>query len=114
MKIKVSEASGPVLDWMVGLCEGVEFTDSHTGIWFSPWGGMVPYCPSDDWEQGGPVIDGQGISIIFHGQGNWTASNLHGTVCEEGPTPLIAAMRAYVFSKLGDEVEVPGELKGKT
>ena len=27
-----------------------------------------------------------------------------------GPTPLIAAMRCYVASKLGDEVEVPEEL----
>jgi hypothetical protein len=28
-----------------------------------------------------------------------------------GPTPLIAAMRCYVASKLGDEVEIPEELK---
>jgi hypothetical protein len=27
-----------------------------------------------------------------------------------GDTPLIAAMRCYVASKLGDEVEVPAEL----
>ena len=27
-----------------------------------------------------------------------------------GPTPLIAAMRCYVASKLGDEVDVPEEL----
>jgi hypothetical protein len=28
----------------------------------------------------------------------------------EGPTPLIAAMRCYVASKLGDTVEIPEEL----
>lgn len=28
----------------------------------------------------------------------------------QGPTTLIAAMRCYVASKLGDEVEVPEEL----
>jgi hypothetical protein len=28
----------------------------------------------------------------------------------EAPTPLIAAMRCYVASKLGDEVDVPEEL----
>jgi hypothetical protein len=28
-----------------------------------------------------------------------------------GPTPLIAAMRCYVQSKLGDEVEAPEELQ---
>jgi hypothetical protein len=27
-----------------------------------------------------------------------------------GPTPLIAAMRCYVASKMGDEVDVPDEL----
>ena len=27
-----------------------------------------------------------------------------------GPTPLIAAMRCYVTSKLGDEVEIPEAL----
>ena len=27
-----------------------------------------------------------------------------------GPTPLIAAMRSYVASKLGETVEVPDEL----
>jgi hypothetical protein len=30
---------------------------------------------------------------------------------EYGPTPLIAAMRCYVASRLGDEVDVPEELK---
>jgi hypothetical protein len=29
---------------------------------------------------------------------------------QQGPTPLIAAMRCYVASKLGDEVEIPEEL----
>ena len=30
--------------------------------------------------------------------------------CIYGPTPLIAAMRCYVASKLGDEVNIPEEL----
>lgn len=30
---------------------------------------------------------------------------------QKGPTPLIAAMRCYVASRLGDEVEIPEELK---
>jgi hypothetical protein len=29
----------------------------------------------------------------------------------DGPTPLIAAMRCYVASKLGDEIDIPEELK---
>ena len=31
----------------------------------------------------------------------------------DGPTPLVAAMRSYVSSKLGDKVEVPDELIGE-
>ncbi len=65
---------------------------------------------STNWSQGGQIIEREGISIIFHEQGHWTASNLHGTVCGEGPTPLIAAMRCYVASRLGDTAEVPEEL----
>lgn len=30
-----------------------------------------------------------------------------------GPTPLIAAMRCYVASKLGDTVDIPEELTSK-
>jgi len=30
---------------------------------------------------------------------------------QSGPTPLIAAMRCYVASKLGDEIKLPEELK---
>lgn len=31
--------------------------------------------------------------------------------CElKGPTPLIAAVRALVYAKLGDKVEIPEEL----
>jgi hypothetical protein len=30
---------------------------------------------------------------------------------EDGPTQLVSAMRCYVGSKLGNEVDVPEELK---
>ena len=33
---------------------------------------------------------------------------------QHGPTPLIAAMRCYVTSKLGDEVEIPKDLLNAT
>ena len=39
---------------------------------------------------------------------NWQA--LWGWKEAFGPTPLIAAMRCFVASKLGDEVEVPNEI----
>ena len=39
---------------------------------------------------------------------NWTARNLHADAHVDGPTPLIAAMRAYVASKFGDAVQDGG------
>ena len=81
---------------------------------------------SRKWEAGGPVIEREKISVI-HYTGNvggaWRATNGENVVEEAlsfehnkavtqfGPTPLIAAMRCYVASKLGDEVEMPKELK---
>jgi len=81
--------------------------------------------PSTDWEQGGPIIEREKIDISY-----WTSGNAwHGACpgrmrydCEgeyidgsdghsDGPTPLIAAMRCFVASRLGDEVDVPEELK---
>jgi hypothetical protein len=37
----------------------------------------------------------------------WTAWVKYGSYKMDGPTPLIAAMRCYVASKLGDNVELP-------
>ena len=63
---------------------------------------------SKDWAQGGPIIERELIAI----HGDWKATLGEGTY--EGPTPLIAAMRCYVASKLGAEVDVPELLQGES
>lgn len=77
------------------------------------------YSPFMDWAQGGPIIERENISISFdfsreYPEGGWSAEFIDEEECEMhqgyGPTPLIAAMRCYVASKLGDEVEIPKEL----
>jgi hypothetical protein len=40
----------------------------------------------------------------------WIYDGLEMVGIEHGPTPLIAAMRCYIASKMGDEVKVPDEL----
>ena len=71
------------------------------------------YSYSTDWAIGGPIIERDEINLLSD-CGIWTAD-----MCPEkggnhvevsGPTPLIAAMRVYVASVLGDEVDVPDEL----
>lgn len=115
MKIKVSEAKGVALDWLVAKCEGKKVGYEFT--LFSPVVivGLDPYEPSEDWAQGGPIIDRERIATSYHpnpfqpGWEPWRAS-FAAHSCG-GPTPLIAAMRCWVASKLGDEVEIPEELK---
>ena len=111
MKIKVSEATPRQLDWTVARCEGGVGENQLLGAW---------YAPSTDWAQGGPLIEREKIGIQrciraceYHG---WLALKdepFHDRSGEDevwGETPLIAAMRCYVSSKLGDEVEIPEEL----
>jgi len=56
---------------------------------------------------GGSLIEREGIQIQKHKSG-WVALPADAQFSEEeyqeGPTPLIAAMRCYVASKLGDEI----------
>jgi len=91
------------LDSAVAFCEG----DEPLKV-----GGMgLPY--STDWLLGGPIIEREKIGIECDDQGIWFASyDLSADIAfgATGITPLIAAMRCYVASKLGDEVDVPVEL----
>ncbi len=120
MKIKTNELTGAALDWAVAKCEGA--TDEwHTDKPFF-WDGVpcirsgghdVNYRPSTNWSQGGPIIEREGMTIALDAFG-WEARHYDGETepwTMTGDTPPIAAMRCYVASKLGDEVEIPEELK---
>lgn len=103
--MKTSELTGAALDWAVAKAER-RTIDYFRGI----------YKPSTDWAQGGPIIEREKIGVWWathyvddDGQeyGNhWYAETAEGLV-GDGPTPLIAAMRCYLASKLGDEIELP-------
>ena len=118
--MKTSELTGAALDWAVRQCEG-----TRKDIDFAWW--TEDYTPSTDWAQGGPIIDREDIAMSSKPDGLWAAyapkgtrlvqhggkdvEVFHWTFKQEGYTPLVAAMRCYVASKLGDEVEIPKELK---
>ena len=109
--MKTNELHGAALDWAVAQCEGA---------WVRH--GFDDNCPeySTEWAQGGPIIEREGISICnlesnSSGVEGWTAAiGELWSPQDDGwvsATPLVAAMRCYVASKLGDEVEIPEELK---
>ena len=104
--MKTSELTGNALNWAVNRAERL------TGI-LSP----VNYCGKG--EHGGPIIEREKMDIACWDTHSmpWKASIDGGTdagvalYVEYGPTPLIAAMRCYVTSKLGDNIDIPEELK---
>jgi hypothetical protein len=104
MKVKTSELTGAALDWAVAMAENWAGADFE----------VKPY--STNWAQAGPIIEREKISLIEEADRTWQGSVGGATDLEapfwfeNGPTPLIAAMRCYAASKLGDEVEIPEEL----
>lgn len=111
--MKTSELTGAALDWAAAKCEGV-VSDDIDDFCLRTEG---EYCYSTDWAQAGAIIERERIRLNLDGD-DWIAFMMY---CneddawlqeaeEQGPTPLIAAMRCYVASKLGDEIEIPNEL----
>ncbi len=114
--MKTFELSGVQLDWAVAKCEfeGCEDWDgtlSGVDAVSDMQGGT--FNPSTDWAQGGPIIEREKICVSTDAFGAWMAwiyDGLEMVGIEHGPTPLVAAMRCYVASRLGDEVEIPDDL----
>ena len=124
--IKVSEANILQLDWLVAKAH---YTDGRkTQVYrsyitvenFPGSGGFFSYGPTTDWSQGGPIIEREKIQLSFGVGINsdlWFAERYR---CyaggrdvksqQYGKAPLIAAMRCYIASKLGETAEVPEEL----
>jgi hypothetical protein len=106
MKMKTSNLSGAALDWAVAKLMW-SYTDEqlreYRRLHFLPE-------PSSNWAQGGPIIEREGLDILFQEKDRWLAVGF-GMNEAQGPTPLIAAMRCYVGSKLGNEIEIPIELE---
>ena len=106
--MKVDQLTGPALDWAVQQCEG-QLTDIDFAWWWED------YSPSTNWVQAGVIIEREIITLTHPRWDGWTAHKYDERDEEEsytldGPTPLIAAMRCYVASVVGAEIDVPVEL----
>lgn len=93
--MKTSELTGVALDWAVAKAEG--YPDEE----------ILVDCEnySADWRWGGSIIEREKIALFLNGNDEWAATD--GIKNAVGDTPLIAAMRCYVASKLGDEIDLP-------
>ena len=124
--MKTSELTGAALDWAVAKCEG--YTDLHKiegRMPHEPQLGMFPprkeygvmelweLSFSSDWNKGGWIIEREKINVSLSATAPWMAwlyDGLEMIELMDGETPLQAAMRCYVASVLGDEVELPDEV----
>ena len=124
---RVSELSGAWLDYWVARADGfmasqlevreiqrsTEFHCVHKNR-FGAVKGVQNY--SSSWELGGPIIAREVIKLqpVLPNGSNWYGTIMRGLVGSnlsevqmhrgKGETPLVAAMRAYVASKFGEEV----------
>ncbi len=130
MKIKTSALTGAALDWAVAKCLGIrvyigryEHTMTGPCLLDADLVDMNTDGPQElkfsrDWAQGGPIIEREEIQTYVADAaytGKWCAKphdreywDFDGAAY--GPTPLIAAMRCFCCSKLGEEIDVPEEL----
>lgn len=124
MKMKTAELIGVHLDLAVAQAAGIVVTLGHNHtmtamqVFDSDLLEMgvdsgAEFSPSTAWAQGGPIIERELLAPDPHLDSNcalidWGCENWKGDGTRfYGATPLIAAMRCFVASKLGDEVNLP-------
>lgn len=128
VKIRTAHLTGPSLDWVVAKCEGLNPNSDpkvrrqyvgYSGFAEANGFGHAIKHYSTDWSQGGPIIEREGIKVgiiddsapvIWAAQLSDPWRKLESVHSRTGTTPLVAAMRCYVESRMGEFVEVPDEL----
>lgn len=128
--IKVSEATGHTLDYLVAMAENLSVIKDgylsgylHYGFWvtghhsdLNKWDMISDMNYSTNWLLAGRIIEREKIDSYYStAVCLWAAA-----IWEDAPggghlkhkqtdcsTPLIAAMRCYATSKLGDTYDVP-------
>lgn len=133
MKQCTKDLSGGALDWAVAHCENEPMkldpmgfgSGSPGGYWvWDDHGAGNPrtrylqighkYSPSTNWAQGGPIIEREKLCPVWSEElQEWGVTKRveDKFLFAQGPSFLIAAMRCFVASKFGDEIEIPKELQ---
>ena len=111
--MRTSELEGVYLDLAVAICEGLK--EENYSEFLAHWQSSVGYRWSSSWIQGGCLIERERIQITPGWPGDehkWVAIKYdhifdkNKDAFQGGDTPLIAVMRCYVASKLGDKIDI--------
>jgi len=123
-RLRVWEFQGAELDLLVAQAVGMQGARIVEGVCMvtaSPQdpekGPSIHYRPTTSWSDAGPILEQHQISIWrYPDLDSWHAGTQFDFVRDEGlkvknycqgPTPLLAAMRCFVASKLWNDVQVP-------
>jgi len=120
MIVETKQLTGAALDWAVAQCEGIELYGAadfkEQRLHVADIGGNYLYRWSQNWAQGGPIIEREQLTVQCDETGEWAAyvrEFMFGGSPDGwsiGPTPLVAAMRCFVRTHKGDTVDVPQEV----
>lgn len=130
--IKTEELTGAALDWATFFAQHGHAPVIMSGKVFEDDGWKhTAYSPSTYWAIAGPIIDRENIGIspptsrVHRNGGNspgwgpsgyWSATTWHAgvngrrSIMLHETSVLIAAMRCFVHSKLGESAKIPEEL----
>ena len=102
--MKVSELDGAQLSYWVAKAENWPSLNWANGRPMTQAEWIAAFPDSVSWPVAGPIIERERISIKQCEDGGCYAYFDHKDGSAAGETPIIAAMRASVASRLGDEV----------
>ncbi len=128
--VKIRDLVGPALDWVVAKALKHEVFISGSVVMNRVWTTASQegiFSPTTDWSQAGLIIESEGIKWNTYGSVfyAWTPDHkwfdpLYEQFTDSprtawrgfayGQTLLLAVMRCYATSTLGEEVEIPEEL----
>lgn len=95
------------LDYWVARAKDMEVESSADGYTYRAHPSLPPrkWAPSRYWSQGGPIIEEARIDLNWDWEqsSEWTAS-MEPEINAQGSSALVAAMRAYVLAKVGEEL----------
>ena len=116
--METSELKGLAFNWAVAIALGWKWKAGNSTIILARPNknpkrkftelGLNHFHPTTCWSIAGPIIERERIELEHDGFIWW--ARIKADADYSGPTPLIAAMRCFVASKLGDEIELPKEL----
>lgn len=125
MLVKTDELTGDALCFVVAKLNGYHYFPNGAALYIhhdnGEWYRSGGYRPDINWHQGGPIFEQMRPTIAHENnlvvcslshpiEVNYTSGVAKRYCTMRGETILIAAMRCFVASKLGDTVEVPDEL----